>query len=140
MPDFASAAILGAVTLDLEAERVAARRLVDDLRAELRGIVAAQEANPPDDEHDVEGSSVGYERARVAALLVDAEARLTELVAAERRLAAGTYGCCEQCGGAIGEERLAALPTARRCVSCAAADRSGPATGTRRKGGLRHPG
>jgi DnaK suppressor protein len=128
-------AILGGVTADLEAERAAARRLVEDLRAELHGIVAAQEATPPDDEHDVEGSSVGYERARVSALLVDAEGRLAEVSAAAQRLADGSYGRCEMCGGPTGEERLAALPTARRCVSCAAAGPSGPAVRGGRKGG-----
>ena len=109
------------MTVDLEAERAALQRLVDDLRAELAGIVADQEANPPDDEHDVEGSSVGYERARVSALLADAERRLGELVVAARRVATGTYGSCEACGAPIGSERLAALPATRRCLPCAAA-------------------
>jgi DnaK suppressor protein len=109
------------VTADLDAERVAARRLVEDLRAELHGIVAAQEAHPPDDEHDVEGSSVGYERARVSSLLADAERRLGDLRLAAERVATGTYGTCEACGAPIGQDRLAALPATRRCVSCAAA-------------------
>jgi RNA polymerase-binding transcription factor DksA len=105
----------------LAAEREAASRLVDDLRTELAGIHAAQEADPPDDEHDVEGSSVGFERARVTALLARAEAHVVELAAAAERLAAGTAGRCEVCGGAIGDERLAALPATRRCVGCATA-------------------
>ena len=90
-----------------------------DLREELAGIITAQEADPPDDEHDVEGSSVGFERARVTALLDHAVARLAALDAAAARLAAGTFGVCEVCGGPIGDERLAALPEAVRCVSCA---------------------
>jgi len=97
-----------------------AERLVDDLQAELDGIIAAQEADPPDDEHDVEGSSVGFERARVTALLTAATARLDELGAADERLAAGAYGRCEVCGRAIGADRLAAVPTTQRCVTCAA--------------------
>lgn len=100
--------------------RAVAERLVADLRSELDGIITAQEADPPDDEHDVEGSSVGFERARVTALLASAEANLAELQAADERLAAGAYGRCEVCGQAIGEDRLAAMPTTRRCVSCAA--------------------
>lgn len=39
---------------------------------------------------------------------------------AERR-AQGAYGACEQCGGPIGAERLSALPSATRCLSCQAA-------------------
>ena len=100
--------------------RAVAERLVADLRAELDGIVAAQEADPPDDEHDVEGSSVGFERARVTALLTTAESNLLELRAADERLAAGDYGRCQVCGQAIGDDRLVAMPTTRRCVTCSA--------------------
>ena len=39
--------------------------------------------------------------------------------AAERR-EQGVDGRCESCGGPIGEERLAALPDATRCVRCQA--------------------
>lgn len=105
----------------LEAERLAARRLVDDLRTELAGILGDQEANPPDDEHDIDGSSVGYERARVLALLAAAERQIEELDAVADRIAEGSYGRCEQCRRPIPEDRLTALPTARCCFSCAAA-------------------
>jgi RNA polymerase-binding transcription factor DksA len=108
----------------LEAERAAAVRLVDDLRTELQGIIEGQEAELPDDEHDVEGSSIGFERARVTALLAHAETKLAELDEAEARLTAGVYGRCEVCGQPIGDERLAALPTTRRCVTCASARQS----------------
>ena len=40
--------------------------------------------------------------------------------AAERR-ASGGYGICEDCGGAIGAERLEFVPDATRCVSCQSA-------------------
>lgn len=103
----------------LQDERAAARRLIDDLQTELAGILLEQEANPPDDEHDVEGSSVGYERARVTALLAHAEGRLTELEAAAGRIASGTYGSCARCGGPIGDDRLAAVPTTSMCLACA---------------------
>lgn len=35
------------------------------------------------------------------------------------RLTKGSYGRCEDCGRAIGEQRLEAMPEARLCVSCA---------------------
>jgi DnaK suppressor protein len=38
----------------------------------------------------------------------------------ERR-SEGTYGLCEDCSGQIGDERLAAVPTATRCVACQSA-------------------
>ena len=37
--------------------------------------------------------------------------------AAERR-AAGAYGVCEDCGEAIGRDRLEFLPDSTRCVRC----------------------
>ena len=114
----------------LAAERATAQRLVDDLRAELAGIIADQRANPPDDEHDVDGSSVGYERARVTAMLAHAEARLAEVEEAIGRLDGRSYGRCEVCGGLIDDDRLAALPTTRRCVTCAA---GGPPSGLGRR-------
>ena len=43
---------------------------------------------------------------------------LLEIDAALARIADGTYGTCEVCGGAIGRDRLRALPEIRRCVSC----------------------
>ncbi|HET7420009.1 MAG TPA: TraR/DksA C4-type zinc finger protein [Candidatus Dormibacteraeota bacterium] len=32
----------------------------------------------------------------------------------------GSYGVCETCGGPIGEDRLAAVPEATRCIRCQA--------------------
>jgi DnaK suppressor protein len=37
---------------------------------------------------------------------------------ARDRQAEGGYGVCEDCGRKIGDERLAALPDATRCVAC----------------------
>lgn len=43
---------------------------------------------------------------------------LDEIDAAQARLAAGTYGVCEECSAPIPLTRLRALPTARYCVPC----------------------
>lgn len=45
-------------------------------------------------------------------------AALIAIVAAERRLASGDYGLCEDCGDPIGFPRLEAQPAASRCVRC----------------------
>jgi DnaK suppressor protein len=45
---------------------------------------------------------------------------LAETRAALERVHDGTYGRCEACGGAIGRQRLLALPAARYCIGCAA--------------------
>ncbi|HWE71111.1 MAG TPA: TraR/DksA C4-type zinc finger protein [Acidimicrobiales bacterium] len=99
-----------------------------DLEAELEAI-GESTASVPDDEHDPEGSTVGYERARVTALLASARQEIEGLRAGLARAAADTYGRCQECGRAIGYERLLALPSATRCVSCAAQTPSHRPTG-----------
>ena len=44
---------------------------------------------------------------------------LVRIEMAERRLAEGGYGYCEECGGEIPDGRLAIDPMAERCVNCA---------------------
>lgn len=46
-------------------------------------------------------------------------AEVRELREALFRMANGTYGVCATCGGAIGETRLKAVPSATTCLSCA---------------------
>lgn len=56
-------------------------------------------------------------------------AALIAIVAAERRMAGGQYGLCEDCGDPIGFARLEAYPAASRCVRCQESEekRGGPA-------------
>ncbi len=44
--------------------------------------------------------------------------KLSRMDAAERKLADGSYGICEDCGVEIDEERLRVQPYAIRCVPC----------------------
>lgn len=88
---------------------------------ELRDIVAAADGANTDDEHDPEGATIAFERARVAALLDDAESQLRAVDRAIERLAAGSYGRCVQCGQPIGAERLRARPAVEHCLACAEA-------------------
>jgi DnaK suppressor protein len=99
-----------------------------DLEAEL-GAIGESTASVPDDEHDPEGSTVGYERARVTALLASTRQEIESLRAGLERAAADTYGRCEDCGADIGAERLLALPSATRCVACSAQTPSHRPTG-----------
>lgn len=104
---------------ELRAARVGTASVVEDLRAELAAIGESTAASP-DDEHDAEGSTVAYERARVRALLQSAEAALARIDAALERREAGRYGSCTDCGAAIPAERQLALPGVSRCAGCAA--------------------
>lgn len=80
----------------------------DDDHAEL----IAEQVDPSD------AVSNGADLA-VAANLVGTTDIAVELIdAALCRIDAGTYGWCIECGGPISVERLLALPSAERCLSC----------------------
>ena len=100
-----------------ERGRVAAR--AGQLAAAFDAIAETAALAPPDDEHDPEGATVGFERAQTAALLDRARAQVAELDAAAERLRTGTYGTCSSCARPIGIARLHARPTATRCIACA---------------------
>jgi DnaK suppressor protein len=102
----------------LRAEVDRARTGLADLEREFAAL-ADPDNVALDDEHDSEGSTVGFERARVAGLLACARNRVAELEAAAGRAEAGRYGYCDSCGRVIGAERLAALPSTRACIDCA---------------------
>jgi RNA polymerase-binding protein DksA len=101
------------------AERAKVLLQVADLAAEFEDIVASVAAESPDDEHDPSGSTTGYERQRVAALLDHAYRLLAELDVALDRVSAGTFGICAECDEPIAPERLEARPTATTCIDCA---------------------
>jgi DnaK suppressor protein len=104
----------------LRLERAATLARIQALQADLDGIVSASANANSDDEHDPEGSTIAYERAQTAALLASAQANTEELDLALARLSAGNYSICERCHSPISAERLAALPTGRTCIDCAA--------------------
>jgi RNA polymerase-binding protein DksA len=108
----------------LAAEQRATLEQVAGLEREFGQIVAASQADNADDEHDPEGATIAYERQHVAALLAQAREHLTAIDSALARLDAGDYGCCEGCGQPIAPERLAARPTATRCLACASGRRA----------------
>jgi RNA polymerase-binding transcription factor DksA len=128
-PDHAprSAAPPDAAPLLREARAAVAHRIAA-LTGHVEDVVAASVGSNADDEHDPEGATIAFERSQLGALLREAHAQLAEVDAAEDRLALGTYGRCESCGGPIAPERLEARPTARTCIACASAGatRTGP--------------
>ncbi len=66
-----------------------------------------------------DSSQVTAERGEAERLAADLQESLDDVERALRRMADGTYGTCERCGRPIGEARLEAMPTARRCLDCA---------------------
>jgi RNA polymerase-binding transcription factor DksA len=104
----------------LAAERSRTVARLAGLERDFRGVVESASLTATDDEHDPEGATLAFERQHVAALLSQARDHLAAVGAAERRLAGGSYGRCERCGGPIAPGRLAARPTATTCINCAA--------------------
>jgi DnaK suppressor protein len=102
----------------LRAELARAQAGLADLEREYAALADPQNV-ALDDEHDSEGSTVGFERARVAGLITRSRRQVADLEDATRRAEAGAYGYCSSCGSEIGTERLAALPATRLCISCA---------------------
>ena len=109
----------------LEAERAITLGRIDAMRAEFDEIVSGSADSNADDEHDPEGSTIAFERAKAAALLHDARAYLEELDGAVARLDAGSYWACARCGNPIAAARLMARPATRTCITCAAAPQPG---------------
>jgi RNA polymerase-binding transcription factor DksA len=103
----------------LQGQRARALEQIDALTKEVADIVAGSDLVATDDEHDPEGATIAFERARVGALLDQARDTLAAVDEALRRLDDESYGRCAGCGQPIDPERLAARPQASTCVSCA---------------------
>ncbi|WP_430461256.1 TraR/DksA family transcriptional regulator [Thalassolituus sp. LLYu03] len=54
-------------------------------------------------------------------IALESKHEIDQINLALARIEAGTYGACSECGAAIGEQRLAAVPYSSLCLSCAAA-------------------
>ena len=105
--------------------RETAAGLEESVRTPTSGESAGGLSNVPMHLGDV-GSEV-YNQELSATLLENEDHIRGEVDAALGRLDAGTFGTCERCQQAIAAERLEALPYARFCVGCAAAEQAGAA-------------
>jgi DnaK suppressor protein len=77
------------------------------------------------DDDPADSGSASFERETAQSLSRHARGLLTEIDDALRRIDAGTFGTCENCGEAIDLERLEALPYARLCLDCKRRDETG---------------
>ena len=105
------------------------RRLWSEVRRELFDKVGGELHSQYDFPQDVgeQGLIDQLEDTGMAAADIRRQ-ELTRMDDALRRLAAGTYGLCEECGAEIAEERLRVAPYAPCCVGCQTR-REGPAHG-----------
>lgn len=100
------------------------KKLLNERREELMseavgtmhgmGMTDSRETFPdPTDRASLEGNRNLTLRIR------DRERKLiTKIDEALGRIADGTYGVCEECGGSIGVERLKARPVTTLCIQC----------------------
>lgn len=90
---------------DLRAELAAARDKLERVTSEYEQL-----RSDPD--------TLQEDRDAVHQFVTEATADVEAAAGAVARLEAGDYGRCEQCGGAIGVERLEALPDTTTCRDC----------------------
>jgi DnaK suppressor protein len=105
----------------LEAERDELRSQLDELPAAPRDPMAAVSFG----KRVGEGTTQAVERIAQVSAARSLDAKLRDVERALAKLDEGSYGTCDNCGGPIGAERLAAIPSAVRCVACASSASSG---------------
>lgn len=92
-----------------------------ELRAQLQSAARTAVDSAEDGAGVMDLKDVAAKEARTVvddAALAQAEKELDEVLAAQHRLDDGSYGLCIDCGAAIDERRLLALPATRFCTSC----------------------
>ena len=94
-------------------------QLLQRIAQERGGVVSRADMAA---EHDVRSfddrAQAISERNDEFAMNEHAPAELGDIAAALKRMDAGTYGHCTDCGVTIPTERLNAYPTAKRCIDC----------------------
>jgi RNA polymerase-binding protein DksA len=70
------------------------------------------------DNHLADIATNTYDRELDSTLEESEEQHLGHVDAALKRIDAGTYGACENCGQPIAPERLEAMPWATLCIDC----------------------
>ncbi len=95
----------------LQARLSELKRRVADLDHELHRPLPA----------DSEEQAIDLENQEALEALEKTEVQeIHRIEAALQRIAENTYGICDECGADIDPKRLKALPTASKCISCAA--------------------
>ena len=102
----------------LQDERGRVASAIANLRHENSGSMADEVDEPPGGNHMADSASVTVDREMDYSLEENSEHMLHAIDAALERIAAGTYGVCQNCGRQIAEDRLEAIPYAKLCIEC----------------------
>jgi RNA polymerase-binding transcription factor DksA len=115
-PEAWSVAELDDVRSELIADLERLERDVAAMQANITAVMHDTSDGAGDDQADT--GAKAYEREHELTLLASTRETLFQSQYALARIAEGSYGLCEQCGGAIGKLRLQAFPRASLCVAC----------------------
>jgi RNA polymerase-binding protein DksA len=102
-------------------ERERVRSAIEHLHHEHQGSLgdeAGELGSSGADNHMGDTASATFDREMDYTLEDNAEAVLSAVESALRRIEDGTYGTCTRCSRPIAEERLEALPYAALCIEC----------------------
>jgi RNA polymerase-binding protein DksA len=104
----------------LEEERKRTARAIAYLHEEYKGTTEddRRELSGGADDHPADVASNTYDRELDSTLEESEEAHLGRVDAALKRIEAGTYGICDNCGRPINVERLEAMPWVTLCIDC----------------------
>jgi RNA polymerase-binding protein DksA len=114
-------------TIDVESfktrlleERERTRKAIAYLHEENRGTTEdeARELSGGSDNHLADIATHTYDRELDSTLEESEEVHLAHVEAALKRIDAGTYGSCENCGKLIQPARLEAMPWVTLCIDC----------------------
>lgn len=102
-------------------ERGRVEKAIAKLRDEHSGAVGdnVEEISASSDNHLAETATATLDREIDFTLEDNSSQVLSEIDEALKRIEAGTYGICTNCGREIAQERLEAYPWASLCIDCA---------------------
>ena len=102
----------------LQEERQRVVDAIEYLHKENPGSIEDETDDETTDNHIAETATVTVDREIDYTLEENSENVLSSIDGALERIQEGTYGNCVNCGKAIDEDRLAAIPWATHCIDC----------------------
>jgi len=99
-------------------ERARVQEALDYLHEENPGSMEDETQEIPSDNHPADYASITVDREIDYTLEENSEQVLSSIDGALGRIDDGTYGHCVNCGHAIAQDRLAAIPWATHCIEC----------------------
>lgn len=100
--------------------------MLDDLHDEMRRISAIDPSTVGIGfgKRIGDGTNIAVDRMEQVQVHGRMQAKREEILRAQKKVDDGSYGRCDVCGQAIGEERLEHLPSATHCIACAASHKA----------------